>query len=396
MHRNKQLGLLTIILCLALITGSCKWFKGNSNKNTNSNSPKLARWVAQYRSPLAQGLTGNDLAESFYYSSISVLSSSLVYVGGDMRNPKNRDDRVGVVVKTTDGGQTWNETILEQPGVALIRINGLAFVDSETGYAVGRGQSNDAIMFKTTDGGRTWSFSRIAGLKQTPTCIFMADAETGWMGGSTSVDPGDDEDESEPGGPSDLMATTDGGKTWQSQVRLPVTIYDLQFLDKLMGWASGSNGAIYHTTNGGLSWDKQRTELEPGEAFTIPGSEGAKKFDMNGISFIDADHGYAVARSREEEDTGRVLGTSNGGEVWAKQRIVADSGARDICFLDTNEGWILTDKGSYIYHTVDGNRTWLSEKKDLEFDPPLSRLGAADAQHVWAVGGGVILVRQSD
>ena len=394
MHRNKQLGLFTIVLCVALITGSCKWFRASSNKNASSGAPKLARWVAQYRSPLAQGLTGNDLAESFYYSSISVLSPNLVYVGGDMRNPKNKEDRVGVVVKTTDGGQTWSETILEQQGVADIRINGMAFADADTGYVVGRIQGNSGVMFKTTDGGKTWSFSHLASFKQTPTCIFMADAETGWMGGASSVEE-DDEEEGEPGGPSDLLATTDGGKTWQSQVRLNVSIYDIQFLDKTTGWASGSKGAIYHTTNGGLTWDKQRSELEAGDAFTLPGSEGAKMFDMSGISFPDADHGYAVARSREE-DTGRVLGTSNGGAAWAKQRIVADSGARDVVFLNANEGWILTDKGAYIYHTLDSNKTWLSEKKDLEFDPPLSRLGAADAQHAWAVGGGVILVRQSD
>lgn len=392
MHRNMRVGLFTAFLVAALISGSCKWFQKNSNKNnTNSNAPKLARWVPQYRSPLAQGLTGNDLSESFYYSSIAVLSPSLVYVAGDMRNPKNRDDRVGVVVKTTDGGQTWSETILEQPGAADIRINGMAFADTETGYAVGKVQGGDGIMFKTTDGGKTWTSSRLADAKQTPVCITMVDAETGWMGGSSSVDP-EDEDEN---GPSDLLATTDGGKTWQSQVRLPVSIFDLQFLDKTTGWASGSAGAIYHTTNGGLSWEKQQTELEPGDAYVIPGSEGAKMFKISGISFPDAEHGYAAGRA-SEEDTGRVLGTMNGGAAWAKQRIVADSGARDLYFVSATEGWILTDKGSYIYHTVDGNKIWFSEKKDLEYDPPLSRLGAADAQHVWAVGGGVILVRQSD
>jgi photosystem II stability/assembly factor-like uncharacterized protein len=393
MHRNMRRGRLTVVLCLALITGSCKSFQGNSNKNASANPPKLARWVAQYRSPLAQGLTGNDLAENFYYSSITVLSPNLVYVGGDMRNPKNKEDRVGVVVKTTDGGQTWSETILEQQGVAGIRINGMAFADANTGYAVGRNQGNDAIMFKTTDGGMTWAFSRLAGVKQAPTCIFMADAETGWMGGTTSADPEDEDDEN---GPSDLLATTDGGKTWQSQVRLGVSVFDIQFLDKATGWASGSKGTIYHTTNGGLTWDKQNSELEPNELFPLPGSEGAKMFKVSGISFPDAEHGYAAARASAEEETGRVLATSNGGETWAKQRIVADSGARDLFFLNADEGWILTDRGSYIYHTVDSNKSWLSEKKDLEFDPDLARLGAADAQHVWAVGGGVILVRQTD
>jgi photosystem II stability/assembly factor-like uncharacterized protein len=392
MHRNKQLGLLTIVLCVALITGSCKWFRGSGNKNTSISPPKLARWVPQYRSPLAQGLTGNELAESFYYSSIAVLSPSLVYVGGDMRNPKNKDDRIGVVVKTTDGGQTWSETVLEQQGVAQISITGMAFANPEIGYVVGRAKDTPGIIFKTTDGGKTWSFSRLAGVNQTPLCIFMVDAETGWMGGSTSADPEDDEDEN---GPSDLLATTDGGKTWQSQIRLPMSVFDIEFPDKMTGWASGSRGAIYHTTNGGLAWDKQKSELEAGDAFTLPGSEGAKMFKISGISFPDTEHGYAAARANEE-DTGRILGTSNGGATWAKQRIIADSGARDLFFLNANEGWILTEKGAYIYHTLDGNKTWLSEKKDLEFDPPLARLGAADAQHAWAVGGGVILVRQSD
>jgi photosystem II stability/assembly factor-like uncharacterized protein len=393
MYRNTRLGRLTVVLCLALMAGSCKWFHANSNKNSAGAPAPLARWVAQYRSPLAQGLSGNELAENFYYSSIAVLSPSLVYVGGDMRSAKNKDDRVGVVVKTTDGGQTWSETVLEQPGVADIRINGMSFVNEETGYVIGRILGNDAIMFKTTDGGSTWSFSRFAGIKQIPTCIFMADAESGWMGGSSSADPEDDEDEN---GPSDLLATTDGGKTWQSQIRLPVSIFNIQFLDKATGWASGAKGAIYHTTNGGVTWDRQKSELEPNELFPLPGTEGAKMFKVTGLSFPDAEHGYVAARGSEEEDTGRVLGTSNGGEVWAKLRIIADSGARDLFFLNPNEGWILTDKGSYIYHTVDSNKTWLSEKKDLEFDPPLARVRAADSQHAWAVGGGVILVRQSE
>ncbi|MFL6214672.1 MAG: hypothetical protein ACJ74J_12360, partial [Blastocatellia bacterium] len=72
MHRHKRVGRLIVLLCLTLITGSCKWFQSSSNKNASASPPKLGRWVAQYRSPLAQGLTGNDLAESFYYSSISV------------------------------------------------------------------------------------------------------------------------------------------------------------------------------------------------------------------------------------------------------------------------------------------------------------------------------------
>ena len=402
MHRNNRPGLFILILVLAIIAGSCKTSSGNSNKSMPPAQAKLARWVQQYRSPSSQGLDGNQLTELFFYSSISVLSPNLVYVAGDMRNPKNKDDRIGVVVKTTDGGQTWNETFLEQSGVADIRINGMSFSDENNGCAVGRVLGGDGILFKTADGGKTWAFSKIPGFKQVPTCIFMADPMTWWVGGSTSAnthpkDPTDSADDydDEPGGPSDLLVTKDGGKTWQSQIRLSCSLYDIQFLDPSNGWVSGSRGSIYHTSNGGITWDRQHTEIEPGEPLNIPGTEGAKMFHIMGICFLDADHGYAAARANDE-DTGRILGTSNGGATWARQRIVADSGARDILFVSPDEGWIITDKGQYIYHTLDGNKSWLSEKKDVESDPLMVRLGAADAKHVWAVGGGMILVRQSE
>ena len=385
---------MVLAFCAAILGGSCKWFQGkNANSNTNV-APKLARWVQQYRSPLSQGLSGNDLAESFYYSSISVLSSSAVYVAGDMRNPKNKEeDRVGVFLKTADGGQTWNETIVEQHGVANIRINGMSFPSPDTGYLVGRAQGDPSIIFKTTDGGKTWAFSRVPEFKQAAICIYMVDAENGWMGGSSSIEK--DDEEGEPGGPSDLLATTDGGKTWQSQARVPVSIYAIKFLDKTTGWASGSKGAIYRTVDGGRTWDKQKTELEPGDTITLPGSEGAKMFQVYDVSFLDAEHGYAGAGGAEE-DAGRVLFTSNGGGTWAKQRMFPDSGVRDVLFVSINEGWIVTDKGNYIYHTVDGNKTLLSEQKAFEYNAQLAKLGAADAQHVWAVGGGAIFVRQVD
>ena len=34
---------------------------------------------------------------------------------------------------------------------------------------------------------------------------------------------------------------------------------------------------------------------------------------------------------------------------------MGDAGARDVLFVSPNEGWILTDRGQYIYHTLDGN-----------------------------------------
>jgi photosystem II stability/assembly factor-like uncharacterized protein len=388
-----RVSLFLLVACLALGAGSCTSCKSkNSNQaNSNGSSTKLVRWVAQFRSPSSTGYTGNALAENFFYSSIAVISPSIVYVGGDMRNPKNRDDRVGVFVRTTDGGQTWTEKILEQPNAVDIRLNALHFANAQTGWAVGRDSVGDGIMFKTTDGGDTWAFTRLAEFSQVPTTIYFADTETGWLGGATPAE-GDDEGA---GGASDILGTTDGGRTWQSQIKLSVSILNLKFVDKQNGWASGTGGAIYHTTDGGRTWNAQRSEIEVADGPVMPGSEGLKLFRVTGLTFVDGQYGYAAAGS-EEESTGRVLGTSNGGAVWSKQKAITDKGARDILFINPSEGWILVDSGQYIYHTVDGNRTWLSERVDYDQILPLVRLGAADAQHVWAVGGGAIFFRMNE
>src|SRR6185295_18448066 len=129
---------LIIALLIALFSFSCGLFQKNTNqRNANTSAPKPARWVAQYRSPLSTGITGNALPENFFYSSISVISSSIVYVAGDMVNPKTKDGRVGVIVHTTDGGQNWAETILEQPNMMVDAMNALHFINAEEGWTVG-------------------------------------------------------------------------------------------------------------------------------------------------------------------------------------------------------------------------------------------------------------------
>ena len=377
---------LTIVLLIALHGFSCN--KTTSQRNANTGAVKSGRWVVQYRSPLSAGYTGNALPENFFYSSISVISSSLVYVAGDMLNPKTKDGRVGVITHTTDGGQNWTETILEPPANAAVEaINAVHFINAEEGWTVGVDSGLLGIMFKTSDGGRNWEFLRLSA-KQAPTSVFFADSSTGWMVGSTASPDGDEDT----GGPSDILGTTDGGRTWNSQIRVPVSLYDIFFIDKTSGWASGSKGAIYHTSDGGRSWNSQRSELELGDGPTVLSSEGSKLFKIYGIHFADAQTGYAAA-SAQEETTGRVLATSNGGETWAKLRVVGDAGARDVLFISPSEGWILVDKGQYIYHTVDGNRTWLAEPRVFDQDVQQVKLGAADAAHVWAVGGGAIFFR---
>jgi photosystem II stability/assembly factor-like uncharacterized protein len=188
------------------------------------------------------------------------------------------------------------------------------------------------------------------------------------------------------------MATTDGGTSWQPQRRVPMSVSDLFFLDKNTGWAAGHKGVIYHTTDGGRTWNQQRSELEYDARVTDRLSDQNKGFIIQGIHFVDASNGFAAAAAREV-DMGRVLGTPNGGSSWTRKLIAQGEKIKDVYFVSPTTGWALADYGKYVYSTSDGGRYWNSEPVEFEQDVSFHRVGGADASHVWAVGGGAIFVR---
>ncbi|HKP87501.1 MAG TPA: YCF48-related protein [Blastocatellia bacterium] len=392
MQTDKRVTLLVLILLVTLVGVSCKPAQQNSNA-ADAAKPKSARWVAQFRSPELAKYSGTNMAVIFY-SSISVVSPEVVFVAGDMPNPKINDERIGVIVRTSDGGQSWTETPIEQQGFHVTTLNSIHFINPNEGWAVGAETSPDGItitpyILKTTNGGVTWAISKLNS-KQIPTTVFFIDSNTGWMGGAT---PPVGEEEGQ-GGPSAILGTTDGGHTWQPQINLPLTVLDITFIDATNGWACGTKGAIYQTTDGGRTWNSQRSELEPGDGPVNLTSEGLKQFSIAGIQFTDAQNGFAAAYS-EEEDIGRLLVTTNGGQVWTR-KVGGDAGLRDVAFLNAKEGWFVPSKGQYIYHTIDGANSLLSEPKIFEQEVTLVRLGFADAGHVWAVGGGAIFYRVTE
>lgn len=390
MEFNKRAVAIAFVSLIALGALGCKGSQNNSNQpSVPGAAAKPGKWVAQYRSPASLSYSGMNLAV-FYYSGISVVSPNIVFVCGDTPNPKSSDERIAVILRTTDGGQHWTDTPIELPRIQIPTLNAIHFISPDVGWAVGVDSGADGVVLKTTDGGSSWTATRI-GHKEVPTTVFFVDANNGWIGGATPP-PGDDEGI---GGPSALLATTDGGSTWQSRYNIPISIYRVFFVDNMNGWASGSKGVIYNTADGGLTWNAQRTEIEMGDGPLDLAGDGVKQFAISGLQFIDKDHGFAAASATEGE-AGRMLVTSNGGVAWRRQWILPGAGVRDVFFLNPNEGWALTDKGPYVNYTVDGGRSWLSELKVFEQDVTLSRVAGADAAHIWAVGGGAIFFRVSE
>lgn len=58
-----------------------------------------------------------------------------------------------------------------------------------------------------------------------------------------------------------VMASTDGGDTWEPREYIPNEFYPMgvDFLDADNGWVGGLDGVIWQTTDGGRSWERQRS-----------------------------------------------------------------------------------------------------------------------------------------
>jgi photosystem II stability/assembly factor-like uncharacterized protein len=385
MQINKRTAYTLALLSLvAIILSGCKETKNSNQQNANQAPRISARWVAQYRVAAADLPNVNALAP--FYTAISVLSPSVVFVTGDMTNPRNTGERIGIVARTTDGGATWANLPIEQSGIKPEALNTIHFIDKDRGWVAGFEFGGKAVVLRTVDGGATWTGARVD-FKQAPLAIFFTDENNGWMGGSTAVS----EEEPE-GGPSSLLSTTDGGATWREQRRLSTSIGDIFFIDKMSGWATGYKGAIYHTSDGGRTWDTQKSELELPEGPMDLKSRGAQKYAVRGVHFINGQNGFAAA-SAAEDSAGVLLATNDGGQVWRTAWIVGDSGVFDAVLVSPNEGWACTKSGRYVYHTLDGGQSWLSEPIDFDQEVPIYRLAAADPEHVWAVGAGAVFFR---
>ena len=114
------------------------------------------------------------------------------------------------------------------------------FQDSTKGYAVGWGSSAGAVALKTTDGGESWN-STILSNGAFVFSIMFTDTIHGFAAGSLS------------GGASGaVFKTANGGNSWSySTMSSTFGLYDVDFPTSLTGYACGWLGKIYKTTNEG-------------------------------------------------------------------------------------------------------------------------------------------------
>ncbi len=148
----------------------------------------------------------------------------------------------GTILRTTDGGYTWEPTNALSATTSMYSIY---FVNKNVGYA---GGSKD-LLLKTTDGGATWSEVTFEAGNGTVYSIYFADENIGWVLSGASK-----------GGT--ISHTTDGGASWSIQVtEIATNLRAMDFSSSGHGICVGSKAgsfAFYYTKDG-LTWTKAPT-----------------------------------------------------------------------------------------------------------------------------------------
>lgn len=254
--------------------------------------------------------------------------------------------RGGVLLATSDGGNSWiGQRLVEEDNLEF-RFNKILFLDDSIGFILG-----DKI-YKTTNGGNTW-IAKTSEESEGFSSIHFSDNLKGFAVGENSV----------------FARTTDGGDTWLvERIGTPDTVDGINFVTQSNGWAIWDD-CLFATTSGGLRWT--RVELP----------------DKGESSVIDVDvlaNGSAWAISAD----GKIWGKASNSTEWNAQESGSSEELTKIQFINETDGWVVGANGTVLY-TTDGGVTWQSRQSGT--DAYLSGVRFLDRDTGWVSGVNTLL-----
>src|SRR5262245_35864810 len=212
------------------------------------------------------------------------------------------------VLKTTDGGQTWQKLHVTDEALDFRDIDA---IDAQTAYILSIGNGAASRIYKTTDAGNSWKLQ----FKNDDEKAFL-DAMSFWDA-NHGIAFGDSVDKK-----FYILTTADGGNTWS---RVPPENLPPAQANEGAFAASGTNIAVFgkghawigtgaatksrvlHTSDGGHTWQVADTPLASGPSSGI-----------FSIAFRDAQHGVVAGGDykKEQEAVDNLAVTSDGGATW--------------------------------------------------------------------------------
>ena len=281
------------------------------------------------------------------------------WVVGD-RSAQRGSYEYPIILATTDGGATWTKQYNPR-GIDEGQLGSVSFGDATHGWATGGklGELSGDLVLATSDGGATWTEQATGAAGG----VDFVDAAHGWIADGTTI-----------------VATTDGGSNWTSQ-SVGVPVDEVSFSDVSNGYATGPDGDIATTTDGGADW-QVRAPADIATPWPL-------LFDA---TFADPSRGWVVGQ-------GIILATTDGGASWSSQPAV--SALTSVHFADAADGWTVgggappgEELGGggprLILHTTDGGAGWQTQFEGA--NPPSSPavgfedVTSVDTNRAWVAG----------
>ena len=154
-------------------------------------------------------------------------------------------------------------------------------------------------------------------------------------------------------------------------------LYDVQFFDTQNGFVVGEFGKVFKTTDGGKTWVGKQASLVGGDYFF--------EFDLPtffDVEFLNREVGYVVGLE------GRVAITEDGGETWNwKDHGVHnyDAPLFSSSILPNGTVWVVGHSGQVL--TAPGGGAFEKGTFGTQVNNWIRKIKFYDDNHGWAVGG---------
>jgi len=250
----------------------------------------------------------------------------------------------GLILHSADAGKTWQK----QDSNTKVYLFSIFFTTDDHGYAVG----DKSVITETTDGGKTWKARKVArsneGVNE-DMALAMQDPifydvrfiteQKGWIMGEFGQ----------------LLSTADAGQTWtphQNTLMTPEsgivdpmdlpTFFGGYLISEQEGLASGLDGRIARTKDGGATWRFEPMKL----AFPIVDPLYEPTVTADGTA-------WAVGAA------GEVVTLPKGQSEWTRAELGMPvyTWLRAVDFSDAQNGWLVGGYG-YILRTQDAGKSW--------------------------------------
>jgi photosystem II stability/assembly factor-like uncharacterized protein len=232
----------------------------------------------------------------------------------------------GGLIRTTDGGGSWSV----QPSDGFGLFADIEFRYYPIGWIISGDVGTTGKLIRTTDGGNNWLELTSISLPSGDPMIQFTSPDVGWiMVGNSTIS-----------GKQALYRTSNGGEDWQLLLSnsSDTTFESMSFVSDSVGWVSTfPSSIVFHTTDGGTSWERKPTP-----------------WSFTRIFFLDNTCGWGG------DVFGDIYSTTDAGITWDAQFSPLTLPVWGLHFVDKNSGWAFNGLGN-IVHTPNGGTSFVTE-----------------------------------